>query len=156
MKFLIAGFGSIGRRHFHNLISLGEKDVIVYASAKTTLPDDELKDFIVENDLSAVLNHHPDAVIVANPSALHLDVAMPAAQMGCHLLLEKPISNSMANLEELRTTVKKSGSQVLVGFQFRFHPGLLKIKEILTSGEIGMPVSARAFLGGYLPDWALS
>jgi len=153
MKFLIAGFGSIGRRHFHNLISLGEKDVIFYRSAKSTLPDDELKDFIVENDLSAVLNHHPDAVIVANPSALHLDVAMPAAQMGCHLLLEKPISNTLANLETLRTLVKKSGSQVLVGFQFRFHPGLLKIKEILTSGEIGKPVSARAFWGEYLPDW---
>lgn len=153
MRFLIAGFGSIGRRHFHNLKNLGETDVIFYRSAKSTLPDDELKGFIVENDLSAALNHEPDAVIVANPSALHLDVAMPAAQMGCHLLLEKPISNTLDNLEKFRTTVEKSGSQVLVGFQFRFHPGLKKVKEILTSGELGEPISARVFWGEYLPDW---
>lgn len=153
MRFLIAGFGSIGRRHFHNLRSLGQNDIIFYRSAKSTLPDDELKGFVVENNLSAALNHQPDAVIVANPSALHLDIAMPASQMGCHLLLEKPVSNLLANLESFRTTVKKSGSQVLVGFQFRFHPGLKKVEKILNSGEVGEPNSARVFWGEYLPDW---
>ena len=42
MKFLIAGFGSIGRRHFRNLLALGERDILLYRSGKGTLPDDEL------------------------------------------------------------------------------------------------------------------
>jgi len=80
MKILIAGLGSIGRRHLRNLITLGEKDIILYRSHRSTLPDDELKEFSVETDLGEALAKDPQAVIVANPTSLHLDVAIPAAQ----------------------------------------------------------------------------
>ena len=43
MKILIAGLGSIGRRHFRNLISLGERNLVLYRTRKATLPDDELE-----------------------------------------------------------------------------------------------------------------
>jgi glutamate dehydrogenase/leucine dehydrogenase len=84
MKFLIAGLGSIGRRHFRNLIALGEKDIVLLRSHRATLSDDELAGHPVETDLAEALKKHkPDAVIVANPTALHLDIAIPAAQAGC-------------------------------------------------------------------------
>ena len=86
---MIAGLGSIGRRHLRNLLALGERDILLYRTHQSTLPDDELASFPVETDLDAALAHNPDAVIVANPTALHLDVAIPAARTGCHLLLEK-------------------------------------------------------------------
>src|SRR5512146_1303304 len=95
-KLLIAGLGSIGRRHFRNLIALGEKDIILLRTRKATLPDEELAGYPVETDLQEALQkHQPDAVIVSNPTAFHLDVALPAAETGCAILLEKPISNSM-------------------------------------------------------------
>jgi len=75
MKILIAGLGSIGRRHLRNLITLGEKDIILYRSHRSTLPDDELKEFSVETDLGEALAKDPQAVIVANPTSLHLHVA---------------------------------------------------------------------------------
>ena len=50
MKFLIAGLGSIGRRHFRNLRALGENDIVLLRSHKATLPDDELAGFPVETD----------------------------------------------------------------------------------------------------------
>ncbi len=153
MKFLIAGFGSAGRRHFRNLKALGEKDILFYRSGKGQLEDQELSGHIVERDLKAALAHNPDAAIIANPTALHLDVALPAAQAGCHILLEKPISNNMDRIDELTATAKKIGSRILVGFQYRFHPGLQKAAEILRSGELGKPLSARAHWGEYLPGW---
>ena len=73
MKFLIAGLGSIGRRHLRNLVSLGERDILLYRTHRSTLPEDELAPFPVETDLEAALAHQPDAVIVANPTALHLE-----------------------------------------------------------------------------------
>ena len=85
MRFLIAGFGSIGRRHFRNLLALGERDILLYRTRRSTLPDDELQGFTVETDLQAALAHRPDAVIIANPTALHLDVAIPAAKAGCSI-----------------------------------------------------------------------
>ena len=153
MKFLIAGFGSIGRRHFRNLLELGERDILIYRTGRSTLPEDELSGYIVETDLQAALAHKPDAVIVANPTALHLDVARAAAEEGCHILFEKPISHTMEGLPAFAALCKEKNIRVLVGFQFRFHPALKQIKLLLDQQAIGKTVSARAHWGEYLPGW---
>jgi predicted dehydrogenase len=153
MRFLIAGFGSIGRRHLRNLRALGEQDILLYRTHHSTLPEDEIAGLPVETDLERALAHHPDAVIVANPTAAHLDVAIPAARAGCALLIEKPLADTLERVGELETALEASGQQALVGFQFRFHPGLQKAKELLQTGEIGRPIGARAHWGEYLPDW---
>jgi predicted dehydrogenase len=154
MKILISGLGSIGRRHFRNLVALGEKDIVLYRTNKATLPDDELAGYPVETDLAEALKKHkPDAVIVSNPTALHLDIAIPAAEAGCAILLEKPISHSMERLNVLQAAIQKSGAKVMVAFQFRFHPGLVQAKKWLSSGEIGRIISAHVHFGEYLPAW---
>ncbi len=153
MRFLIVGFGSIGRRHFRNLLSLGERDILFYRTHHSTLENDELEGFPVETDLSVALGYQPDAIIIANPSAYHLDAAIPAARHGCHILLEKPISHSMQRVDEFSEIVQKSRSRVLVGFQFRYHPNLIKIKELLESQRIGRVLSFRSHWGEYLPGW---
>ena len=154
MKYLIAGLGSVGRRHMRNLIALGEKDIVLYRTRKATMPDDELAGYPVETDLrEALRKHKPDAVIVANPTSLHLETAIPAAEAGCHILLEKPISGSTNGLDQLEAAVKKSGSKVLVAFQFRFHPGLMRAKQLIANGEIGRIISAHVHFGEYLPAW---
>ena len=153
MKFLIAGLGSIGRRHIRNLWSLGERDIRLYRTHHSTLPEDEFAGLPVEIDLETALAWKPDAVIVTNPTALHLDVAIPAANKGCHLLLEKPISHTVNRLDELESIVQRNGVHVLVGFQFRFHPGLQRIAILLKEGAIGRPLSGCAHWGEYLPGW---
>jgi predicted dehydrogenase len=154
MKFLIAGLGSIGRRHFRNLIALSEQDLVLLRSHKATLPDDELAGYPVETDIQAALqNHRPEAVIVANPTALHLDVAIPAAEAGCHILLEKPVSDSLPRLELLQQAAQKSGSRILIGFQFRYHPTLNKARELIQTGALGRILTAHSHWGEYLPQW---
>jgi predicted dehydrogenase len=153
MKFLIAGFGSIGRRHLRNLRELGENDIVLYRSNRSTLPDDEIAGLPVETDLRAALSHQPDAVIISNPTALHLDVAIPAAQAGMAILMEKPISHSLDHVEEFRSAVQAGGARVLVGFQLRFHPTLQRAAQLLAEGAVGTPLAARAHWGEYLPNW---
>jgi predicted dehydrogenase len=153
-RFLICGLGSIGRRHLWSLRALGQEDIVLLRTGKSTLPDDELAGLPVERDLEAALKRwRPDGVVIATPTALHLEAAFPAARAGCHLLLEKPISHSMVEVAELQAMVAKSGSRVLVGFQFRFHPGLQAIKQLLEQGAIGRPTSVRVNWGEYLPGW---
>ncbi len=67
MKFLIAGFGSIGRRHLRNLQALGQEDIVLYRSHRSTLKDDEIAHLPVETDLEKALAHKPDGVIISNP-----------------------------------------------------------------------------------------
>jgi predicted dehydrogenase len=153
MKFLIAGFGSIGRRHFRNLITLGERDLLFLRSHKGHLPDEEISEYPVYEDIGRALDQNPDAVIVANPSALHLDVAIPAARKGCHLLMEKPLSDGLEGVPGFVEVVEKNRSRVLMGFQFRFHPGLKRIKDLISEGTVGRILSVRAHWGEYLPDW---
>lgn len=153
MRFLIAGYGSIGRRHLRNLLALGERDLVLYRTGKSTLPEGEAAAFPSETELTRALDHHPDAVIVSNPTALHLDVAIPAAEAGCHLLLEKPVSHSMARVGELVAAAERSGSRVCVGFQYRFHPGLQQAHEWIDEGALGEIVIAHAHYGDYLPAW---
>lgn len=147
MKFVIVGLGSIGRRHLKNLIALGEKDIILCRSMLATLPDDELKGFPVEVAIEAALKHKPDAVIISNPTSMHLGAAIPAAAAGCHILLEKPIDNSLDRVPELKKALKKGGGRLLVGFQYRFHPTLKKVKECLSGGRIGRVVSIKSHWG---------
>jgi predicted dehydrogenase len=151
VKYLVAGLGSIGRRHMRNLVALGERDILLLRTHQSTLPDEELAGFPVETDLEAALARRPGAVIVANPTSKHLEVAIPAAKAGCHLLLEKPVSHSLDRLDELEWAVRQGGGRVLVGFQFRFHPGLLLAAQKLAGDAIGRPLSARAVYGEYLP-----
>jgi len=154
MKFLIAGLGSIGRRHFRNLIALGEKDIVLLRSHRATLPDDELAGYLVETDIRVALQkHRPNAIIVANPTSLHLDIAIPAAEAGCHILLEKPVSNSLEQLDILQGAAQKSGSKILVGFQFRFHPTLNQARELIRANALGKVLIVHAHWGEYLPQW---
>lgn len=154
MKTLIAGLGSIGRRHFRNLVALGEKDIVLYRTHKATLPDDELAGYPVETDLAEALKKHkPDAVIVANPTALHMDIAIPAAEAGCAVLLEKPIAEDLSRIDALRRAAEKNGNRILVGFQFRYHPTLNKAKELIEAGVLGKILTVHAHWGEYLPNW---
>ena len=152
MKIMIAGLGSIGRRHLRNLLTLGERDILLYRTQRSTLPDDELAGFPVETELEAALAQNPQAVIISNPTALHLEVAIPAATSGC-LMIEKPVAESLERIPELLAAVGESGARVLVGYHFRHHPGLQRARELLEAGEIGRPLSVRAHWGEYLPGW---
>ena len=154
MSIMICGLGSIGRRHLNNLKALGREDIVLLRTGKSTLPDEELEDLPVEHDLSrALIQWRPEAVIVSNPTALHLEVAIPSAEAGCDLLIEKPVSHSTDGLDTLTEALRKGGGQVLVGYQFRFHPGLCAVKQLLADETIGRPLSARVHWGEYLPDW---
>lgn len=153
MKFLVAGLGSIGRRHLRNLVALGEQDILLYRTHQSTLEDEELASYPVETDIRAALEHKPDAVIISNPTALHMSVAVPAAEAGCALFIEKPLAYLSDDLLDLEAALDEHKNKVFTAYQFRFNPGLRKMKALLDEGVIGRPLSFNCFWGEYLPDW---
>ena len=153
MKFLIAGLGSIGRRHLRNLLALGQSDIILFRTHHGSLPDEELKDFPVETDIRKALDHKPDAAIISNPTALHMQVAIPCAQAGCALLIEKPIAHQLDDLQPFEAIVRRNQNAVMTAFQFRFNPGLHKMAELVHNQAVGRPLSFACHWGEYLPDW---
>lgn len=118
------------------------------------MPDEDLAGLPVERDLGeALARWRPEAVVISNPTAFHMEVAISAARAGCHLMIEKPISHSLEGIDHLREALAEGSLRVLVGFQFRYHPGLQTVKRLLNDNAIGRPISARVHWGEYLPDW---
>lgn len=152
MKFLIAGLGSIGRRHLNNLVALGQDQITLYRTGHATL-DDVGGSYPVVYDLDRAMADGPDAVIISNPTALHMPVAEAATRSNAHILLEKPISHTFDSLRGFESVLADSTSRVLVAYQFRFNPGLGVIKDLLVCKTIGPPVSFQSRWGEYLPDW---
>lgn len=154
MKGLLVGYGSIGRRHLANFAEQGVGDWAVVHTGRGTLAFDPPCDVASYSSLSEALDRErPDFAIVANPTNLHVATALACANAGCHLLLEKPVSDRMDGLAELKSVVAERAVRVLVGFQFRFHPALRRIQALLRDGTIGVPLHGRAVWGEHLPSW---
>ncbi len=82
MKIMIAGLGSIGRRHFRNLLALGERDILLYRTQHSTLPDDELAGYPVETELEAALAHSPAGRYRLQPNGAASGGRYPGCQSG--------------------------------------------------------------------------
>lgn len=155
MKFLICGMGSIGLRHFRNLKSLGYKDIIIYSSGKSIMPGvkEDIKDYNVYKSLDDALQEKPDVCMITNPTSLHIDIALKVANSGCHLYIEKPLSHNLENLNKLQGIVNEKKIITFITYQFRFHPHIVKLKEIFENDTYGKPLYATTEWSEYLPDW---
>lgn len=94
-----------------------------------------------------------DAAIVCTPPSSHIPIALTAIEEGAHVFIEKPLSHSLSNVEELLEKARSADLTTFVGYCFRFHPGLKIVKETLDSGDVGEVLLAQAEYGQYLPDW---
>lgn len=154
MRGLLVGYGSIGRRHLENFHTLGVRDWAVVHTGAGTLPFEPPCAVRAYSNLAdALATETPTFAVAANPTSLHVRTALACVNAGCHVLLEKPVSNGLAGLDELAAAVASSGRSVLVGFQFRFHPALQRIADLLGAEAIGQPLHATATWSEYLPSW---
>ena len=135
-RFLIAGSGSIGRRHLENLRLAGATRLELFRSGRRD-PAAPVPDAPEEFDLATALGRRPRAILVCNPSAHHLELALAAARAGIHVFVEKPLSHRIEGTEELLRVVEERRLVGLVGFQYRFHPALRQVKRWLDDGAIG-------------------
>lgn len=167
MRILIAGLGAIGQRHARNLRVLYGDGLELLALRRRRLPhvvtealqrDDSRNveaelDVTVFADLDEALAARPDAVFVCTPSSQHLEVAQRAAEAGCHLFVEKPLSHTLEGVERLRETVAANKLVAMVGCQWRYHPCVRWVREVIQAGMLGTLIEAEIEYGEYLPDW---
>lgn len=139
MRIGVLGQGSIGRRHAHNLRSLGH-EVLTH--------DPELGgDVGSEEDLLA----GADAVVIASPTSEHARQARAAVQAGVPSLVEKPLAENAADAEGVAALAIEREVVLGVAMNLRFHPGVRTVREVL--GEVGRPLRVAVWCGSWLPGW---
>ena len=113
---------------------------------------------VVADHETAVSEPAVDAVIVSTLNSTLAPISAAAIRAGKHVLVEKPAATSVAQVDELLGLAAKHGVCVRVGFNHRFHPALMKAREIFDSGALGEMMFVRARYGhggrvGYDKEW---
>jgi predicted dehydrogenase len=94
-----------------------------------------------------------DVVDVCTPGDTHMAITVAALQSGKHVLVEKPLANSVAEAEtmaEAAALARSSGQRSMVGFNYRRVPALKLARDLVAEGRIG---ALRHVRGAYLQDW---
>ena len=167
MKILFCGLGGIGQRHLRNLRQLLGDELQVHAyrvrgqriKLRDNLTVDDGADLerdyaiVVHHDLAEALAEKPAAALICNPNSLHVPVALECVRAGVPVFMEKPLASDLAGIDQLLAEAEQRRLPFHVGYNFRFHPGLQRLKALLESGFFGRLLSVRSEIGEYLPNW---
>ena len=96
-----------------------------------------------------------DAVVIATPISTHFDLAAAALRAGKHVFVEKPMTSSTADAEELVRLAGETGLTLMVGHTFVFSPPVRKLGELIHDGSLGdihFITSSRVNLGLHQKD----
>lgn len=154
-RILVAGSGSIGRRHMRNLRKLGVTQIAACDPDRGRLAP-MIKEVAIEPYAefeNALHAFRPNAVLVCTPPAFHVNQARQAIASGADVFIEKPLSHSIDGVKALIAEAHDTNRIVQVGYNLRFHPAIRKLKEIVEQTVLGRILWARAEVGQYLPDW---
>lgn len=92
---------------------------------------------VTENVDHLFQNREISAVVIATPVRTHFELAVRALEAGKHILVEKPLATSIAEVDEIASVANKKNLLVMVGHTFLYNAAVRYVKKLIDSGEIG-------------------
>lgn len=150
VRLAVAGVGLIGRKHLEQIHAL---DACTLVGVCDVDPGRQsvAEEFGVPfyRDVGELLERErPEGMIVATPNADHAVIAEACAKRGVHLLIEKPIADTIENAEHILDVAGAAGIRILVGHHRRHNPLISKARSLVQGGAIGRLVAVSVL-------WAL-
>ncbi len=127
-KNLVRNFSSLGVLH-----TICDLDGETLKKFKETYPEVLLKTNIKEVLKDSAIQ----GVVIATPAETHFALVKQALDMGKDVLVEKPLALSVKEGEELVSLARLKGKILMVGHILAYHPGILKLKELIKKGRTG-------------------
>lgn len=93
---------------------------------------------------SLIADKNIEAIYCPMANEEHAEWALKAIAAGKHVLIEKPMTTNLAEIEKIELAAKSANVKVMEGFMYRFHPQHARVQEIVETGLIGDVLSARA------------
>lgn len=92
----------------------------------------------VTDDVQDMLNDPSiDAVVIATPAATHFKLAIAALESGKHVFVEKPMAQTVSEVEQIGALAKKKNLVAMVGHTFLYNAAVRYLKQLIDSGELG-------------------
>ncbi|MCS7070894.1 MAG: Gfo/Idh/MocA family oxidoreductase [Anaerolinea sp.] len=138
----LVGTGAFAAVHVRALRALNGRVQIVGAASPDPVQG---KAFCHEHDIPAwfpsaadlLETVHPDLIHICTPPATHAPLARVALEAGAHVLCEKPLCASLAELDALEALETASGRTLSTVFQWRFGAAAQHVKRLIAAGELG-------------------
>jgi predicted dehydrogenase len=148
VKFGIIGCGYISKRHIEAIaqctdakllaISDLQKDRMTEAIAYyKMISDDNQTIYQYENYTDMLKNSDVDGVVICTISSQHAEMAKYSLTAGKHVILEKPMTLTLKDADEIIQLAKANNRKMMVCHQMRFRPIMQKIKNIIDDGKLG-------------------
>lgn len=159
MNISIVGAGLIGRKRAQSLPK--EIKLLSVCDIDKKKLEEFAKDFncLTETNWKKVIkNPNVDAIIVSTPNKYLAPIAQDAILEGKHVLIEKPGAKNLHDFQKIIKAYQKRKVVVQIGYNHRFHPAIIKAKEIILSKNYGPILFIRARYGhggrvGYEKEW---
>ena len=152
-SILIVGCGSIGERHLRCFKTTGRAEVTVCdADAVLLRTISERYEVATASDWEkALAAKRFDAVVICTPAHLHVAMATHALERGLHVLIEKPLSQSLAGVAQLIRARDAARRQAAVAYILHVYPLLNQARDFLQRGELGPIRHVTSTSGQYFP-----
>ena len=140
LRFGVVGWGYWGPKMARNLDALAQATVTMvadledYRLASLKISHPWIKTTTRAQD---VFGSDLDGVVIATPVRTHYRLAKEALLSGKHVLVEKPLTTSIAQAQELVTLAQEQGRILMVGHTFEYNPAVNELRKLVQNGELG-------------------
>nr|WP_321497952.1 UDP-N-acetylglucosamine 3-dehydrogenase [uncultured Methanolobus sp.] len=150
----VIGAGAMGKNHIRIYSEMPGVELAGISDIDRDLVESLAQQYNTKafTDYKEMLASGIDAVSIVVPTKMHRQVAIDAIEAGAHVLVEKPIADTVENADAIISAAREKGRLVMVGHIERFNPAVIKLKEIIESGLLGKIVSiSTTRVGPYNP-----
>lgn len=150
LRWGIIGTGNIAHT-FARALQVAKKGSLVAIGSRSVKTAQAFgQEFGVDNELcfgsyeGLLSSDKIDIVYISTPHPQHFELALTTAKHGKHMLIEKPMAMTHAQVEKILETAKECGIFVMEAYMYRCHPQTLKLVDMIKSGAIGKVKLIRA------------
>jgi len=138
MSIAVIGCGYWGKNLVRNFNELGELQMICDATlGGRTLAEELAPNAEIVSDFQQVLMSDVQGVAIATPAETHYSLVAQAIQAGKDVFVEKPLALTYEEGAHLVELAKHHERMLVVGHVLEYHPAILKLRELIDSGELG-------------------
>ena len=157
LRIAVVGAGYVARYHIAALQRLDFVEVVAICDldvAAAQILANQFKIAQVAPNLSGLVEQRIDAVYVLTPPSSHCAVTLQALDMGCHVFVEKPMADSVAECDAMIARATEKNLVLSVNHSDRFDPVVLKALDLVRSGACGDIIAVDVLRSSEYPAYA--
>ena len=137
----VAGVGVWGKNIVRNFCEIDKANLFSCYDLKSTslrwVKENYPEVKIVDKYEEILKDRKVDAIVIATPPHTHFELARRALEWGKNVLVEKPLTLSSRDASTLVELAQKKDKKLMVGHLLKYHPAMIKVKEMIEKGELG-------------------